>query len=227
LAGTVARKPRVTVGAVAAVAKKPFNGKKADLKNPLGKEEDKNKAMGVTHTNSTKMFTPHHLSFQFCSKNKDRFLVLVVNIPSGVSYGGMDGRIHALVSEDQRKFMFDCVWPKVFTSPRWLVEGLRDSLTKKMGRDEVKHTMYNLVDSFTDKLQDIRGKLGVLDNEPLGGTAVFPLPFEVEKETYSTNTTLDTYTEAVTLFVVLKKKADMQVQRTYKYQIAWNIKHFR
>jgi hypothetical protein len=80
--------------------------------------------------------------------------------------------------------------------------------------------MYNLVDSFTDELQDIRGKLGVLDNEPLGVTAVFPLPFEVEKEIYSTNTTLDTYMETVTLFVVLKKMADMKVQRTYKYSIA-------
>jgi hypothetical protein len=135
-------------------------------------------------------------------------VAIVVNIPSRITYNGLDGKIHALVGDCHRKLMVDCTWPTVFTSPRWLVTGLRHSLEKKFGKEEVKHTMYNLVDSFTDELQEIRGKLGVLDNEPLGGTAVFPLPFEVEKDVYSTNTTIDDDTEAVTLFVVLKKLAD-------------------
>jgi hypothetical protein len=149
------RKPRVTAGAVAAVVKKPFNGKKETVKNPTGEEDEKKNAAVLQHCNSTATFTPHHFSFTFCSKNKDRFVCLSISIPSGVTYGRLYGKIHALVSDDHRKLIFDCVWPRVFTSPRWLVEGLRESLTKKLGKDEVKHTMYNMVDSFTDELQVI------------------------------------------------------------------------
>jgi hypothetical protein len=63
--------------------------------------------------------------------------------------------------------------------------------------------------TFTDKLEGIC----------VGGTAVFPLPFEVENDVYSMSTTLDAKTEAVALFVVPNMVADMKIQKTFHYDL--------
>jgi hypothetical protein len=114
LGGAVVRKPRVTAGALIAVAKKTINGTKADLKNPsAGEEENKKNAAALAHCNRTGTFTPpHHFSFTFCSKNKDRVLYLAFNIPSGVSYGWLGGMIHALVSDDHPKLILSVSGPE-------------------------------------------------------------------------------------------------------------------
>jgi hypothetical protein len=93
----------VNVGA-AAVVKKPFNGKKEDLKNPpTAEEEEKKNDVMLAHCSRNMMFTPLHFSFYFCFKNKDQFVCLAINIPKGVTFLGFDGTIHALASNEHCK----------------------------------------------------------------------------------------------------------------------------
>jgi hypothetical protein len=170
---------------------------------------------GSTNSNSTNEFTPCHMLYQYSTKDRS---LIIINIPSRVAYKGLDGKVHATVSLCLRKVSISCAWPKVFTSPKWLVQGVKMPMEAKEKEDHVA-SIYNMVAAFKDELHAIRDQHRLLDNVQLGGVAVIPLPVEVEKEIYYVNTCINTKTAAVTMFLALKEFKKTQVQKTLKMEI--------
>jgi hypothetical protein len=203
---------------------KPFVGNgTVKREDDRGEEEDCKmaavNAQGSTNSNSTNEFTPHHMLFQYSTKDRSLIALIIINIPSGVAYKGLDGKVHATVSSCLRKVSISCAWPKVFTSPKWLVQGVQMPMEAKEKEDHVA-SIYNMVAAFKDELHAIRDQHRLLDNVQLGGgVAVIPLPFEVEKEIYYVNTCIDAKTAAVTMFLALKEFKKTQVQKTLKMEI--------
>ena len=186
---------------------KSFVGKTIIDKNAGSDSDDDDKPLGhvnSTNTNSTKNFCPHHFSFKY-NDRKGEYCCMVINIPSGLTTGGLDGKIHPTVSGCRTKLLLEVEWPPTFLKPKFMIAGLEKLLLEKDGKGELARTCFNMANAYEQEIIKIRNDLSLMDNIMIGGTASFALPFECEKEIYLQNSTIHGSTGSVTTFVVVKK----------------------
>jgi hypothetical protein len=169
-------------------------------------DDDAKPLAGVVggNTNSTQTFTPHHFSFVY-NDRKSEYCCMVINVPSGLTSGGLDGKIHPTVSGCRTKMLLQVEWPSTFLKPKFMIAGLEKLLEQKDGKGELARTCFNMANAYEQEILKIRNNLGMMDNIMPGGTASFPLPFECEKEIYLQNSTVHGSTGSVTTYVVMKK----------------------
>jgi hypothetical protein len=186
---------------------KIFVGKTSIGKNFGDDNGDNDKPSATTvggNTNSTQTFCPLHFSFVY-NDQKSEYCCMVINVPSGLTTGGLDGKIHPTVSGCRTKMLLVVEWPPRFLKPKFMIAGLEKLLEQKDGKQELARTCFNMAKAYEQEIVKIRNDLCLMDNIMIGGAASFALPFEWEKEVYLQNSTVHGSTGSVTTFVVLKK----------------------
>lgn len=156
---------------------------------------------------------PMHMVTHWEDRNHREHITVAVSIPSGVSYGGLNGKVKLDVSPDCKHLMVQCEWPTTLFDTEYLEEGWKDE-SEFNERDLIP-----MVKAWEKETERIRETLDIQPHVPIYSTATIKLHIEVEKELTKVTPFFDRKRGGQILFVVLrvrKEKTQAKINLDFK-----------
>ena len=150
-------------------------------------------------------FIPMYMVHRFRDQAMLEHCLVIINLPSGVAAGGLEGKLSSTVSSCGTKLIIQCEWPQSLSDVDALKAAIKDDVIHKEGRRVGSETMHGIVSAFKLELQRIREQIGFKESQCLGATTVIELPFEVDSIPWLSTTSCDSTTESYTVYIILRK----------------------
>jgi hypothetical protein len=106
---------------------------------------------------------------------------MVINFPSSLTTGGLDGKPHPTVSGCHTKMLLEVEWPPTFLKPKFMIAGLEKLLDQKDQKGELARTCFNMANAYEQEIFKIRNDLYLMDNIMPGEQPVLHSPLMQER----------------------------------------------